>query len=149
MTKVVLLAVTMVLLVGADAKEDDIKKEIGKLKGTWHLSMLDDGHGLEAPTTEDVKGITLVVTDTLVETRRDGKVAKKLTYKIDPTKNPKTIDVTPEAKQAEAGLGIYSLEDDELKLVITGDFKPSQRPTEFKGNAMARLLYTIWKRENK
>jgi uncharacterized protein (TIGR03067 family) len=146
----VLSVITASILVGADAEQDQVKKDIEKLKGTWSLSMLDDGHGLEAPDTDDVKGRTLTITDKEIEMRKDGKILQKLAYKIDPAKKPKTIDLTPDTLKGQVGLCIYAVEGDELKIVFRGDAKSSsQRPAEFKGDAKAGLLYTVWKREKK
>jgi uncharacterized protein (TIGR03067 family) len=57
----------------------------------------------------------------------------QLTFKIDSTKNPKHLDLTPTKKGATSGWqGIYKIEGDKLTFCrpqATG----GERPTEFKG----------------
>ena len=82
-----------------------------------------------------------------ITTSSDGPLDKPSPYKIDPSKNPKTIDFTIKAGDTEGvSRGIYKLEGDTLTLCRTvGDI---ERPKEFKTTAEAGFL-VVWKRAKK
>jgi uncharacterized protein (TIGR03067 family) len=70
--------------------------------------------------------------------------AGETTFKIDPSKNPKTIDFT--YKSGSVSHGIYKVEGDTLTLCrATGK---AERPTEFKIRDNADVL-VVWKRAKK
>jgi uncharacterized protein (TIGR03067 family) len=79
-----------------------------------------------------------------------------VTFVVDPSKKPATIDLvfTDEKNKGEKVLGIYALENDELKICLNTKFRPSKkddpRPTEFatKSGGPGRLLFVL-KREKK
>jgi RNA polymerase sigma factor (sigma-70 family) len=62
----------------------------------------------------------------------------QFTYRLDPTKNPKEIDLFPVAG-ANPWLGIYRLEGDQLQLIYSTT--PGVRPNEFAGGPW--LFYTF------
>jgi uncharacterized protein (TIGR03067 family) len=66
-------------------------------------------------------------------------------YHIDPTKAPKTIDITILGDEVRRnGLGLYSLEGDTLKLCLSlNPEKISERPTAFSSKAQAGTLRVI------
>ena len=70
--------------------------------------------------------------DTFVVTLADGTIPIKGTYKLDPTRNPKTIDWLDTIGE-DAGktlLAIYSLEGD--RLVFCAAHPGLERPTQFR-----------------
>ena len=75
---------------------------------------------------------------------QDGEV--ETTFTIDPSKEPKTIDVRVK-KGADAGkimLGIYAIDGDSLKMCMN---QPNlERPKEFATKAEARIGLIIMKR---
>ena len=71
------------------------------------------------------------------------------TQKIDPSKTPKTIDVTF-AEGPHKGmvmLGIYEIDDDKLKVCF--DFEGKNRPTEFKSPPGSKNFVNVHKRVKK
>jgi uncharacterized protein (TIGR03067 family) len=74
-------------------------------------------------------------------------VELKGTFKLDPTKKPKTIDMTVEEGmefQGKTSLGIYELDGDTLRWCANEPGK-AERPKEFKreGNGQRFLLVTF------
>jgi uncharacterized protein (TIGR03067 family) len=119
---------------GQDAKPGDMQEEVKRLKGLWLLSRQEDRdtslaiHGLteglqfEQDKVRDVRGIK-------------GRVMGQGTsgsYKLDLSKNPKTIDIRWEegGKKGVTQQGIYKLENGTLTISwrAQGD---KERPREF------------------
>ena len=67
--------------------------------------------------------------------------------KIDPTKTPKTIDVTgvKGPNQGKTFLAIYELKGDDLRVCY--DLSGKQRPTEFKSAEGTQLFLVTYKRQ--
>jgi uncharacterized protein (TIGR03067 family) len=124
---VILLAV---LIVGAD----DLPDEAGTLQGTWAVVCAD---GLDVPK-EAVKGLKVSIRgETLrlfVAKRGNGKETvrevAKVTFKLDPSKKPKAIDMTRVDADGKGPTvrGIYELNGDTLKLHWS---QTGPRPKEF------------------
>ncbi len=117
------------LLVAADAKEDAIKKEKAALKGKWQVVTLEDSDG-KTPE-EETRKMRASITDSVISTKQ-GKDDSQGEYTIDPTKNPKEIDIKlldgPEKGKWVKGL--YRIDGDTL--VICSADPGEDRPKEFK-----------------
>jgi uncharacterized protein (TIGR03067 family) len=145
LTRFVVLSATA-FLCGADAA-DDAKKDAKQLQGKWTLiSAIRSGQ--EYPP-EKLKGEVDVIfagdTVQLVAAEKEAKKPEgKITFKLDPTKKPKTIDMIPSNQKFEPILGIYELTGDQLKIC----FRPSgdKRPTEFKSETNSGCLLYVLKR---
>src|SRR5262245_54750021 len=92
MRRYALLVVAAGLLIAADTATDDVKKEKDKLKGTWNVVSLETG-GEKGPE-EFTKGATLTFEDEKATFKAGGENHLG-TYKIDPGKKQKTIDIIP------------------------------------------------------
>lgn len=72
----------------------------------------------------------------------------KGSFKLDPTKKPKTIDMTfpaaLDAKEDQKVLGIYELEGDTLRLCYGPD--RGKRPTELNSKAGSKRSVIVFKR---
>jgi uncharacterized protein (TIGR03067 family) len=119
---------------------NDKPKDEQAIQGTW-VVVSAENNGKPA---DDIKGEKLILKDGKVTMTTKNK-EEKGTYKIDPTKKPKTIDLTEEGK-TEPSPGIYALEGDTLKLCVSS--KPSERPTEFSGKPKNHMLIVL-KRQKK
>jgi uncharacterized protein (TIGR03067 family) len=112
---------------GAPVPKQDAKDNEA-LQGTWIVvSAIADGK-----PRDEIKGEKIIFKDGNITVTSRGK-EEKGTYKLDPGKKPRTIDLTHENKQGktETIAGIYTLEGDTLKICIGG--KPGDaRPTDFK-----------------
>jgi uncharacterized protein (TIGR03067 family) len=69
-----------------------------------------------------------------------------MSFTLDPTKNPKWIDVTytDGERKGESSLGIYELKDDSLKICMS---RSTTRPMEFETKAESQRHMMVLKRE--
>ena len=111
---------------------DAIAEEMKKLQGTWK-QIAYERDGVTEPLDEQGWEPRVTFTgDTFVVTLADGSIPIKGTYKLDPTRDPKTIDWADTVGE-DAGktlLAIYSLEGD--RLVFCAAYPGQERPTEFR-----------------
>ena len=135
-------ALTAMMLVAADAKDDAVKKDMDALQGKWQLvSMQRDGEAVDVS-----KDACRVITGDKYElTLRPGLTIKG-TYKIDPSTKPKKMETTASNgpyKDQEI-LGIYEIDGDTLKICYAPPGK--ERPTEFKSKEGAGCILTVHKK---
>jgi uncharacterized protein (TIGR03067 family) len=137
-----------VLVVAAPAPAEKEKKDEDKIQGTWIV--VSAQFGGESKPDDEAKNAKFVIKGDLItisEPKREGR-EEKATFKLDPTKKPKTIDLVPEkGDKKETVLGIYELKDDELKLCFVKGGK--ERPTEFASKAGTDQGLIVLKREKK
>ena len=111
---------------------DAIAEEMKKLQGTWK-QIAYERDGVTEPLDEQGWEPRVTFTgDTFVVTLADGSIPIKGTYKLDPTRDPKTIDWNDTIGE-DAGktlLAIYSLEGD--RLVFCAAYPGLERPTELR-----------------
>jgi uncharacterized protein (TIGR03067 family) len=129
------------LLVAADAKDDDIKKELEKLEGEWVV--VENEKDGEKATAENIKGSGLTFKGDKL-TMRDKGEEVGIAFKLDLSKKPKTIELTLGMNIVR---GIYSLDGDTLKLCVHLGRPDSKFPTEFTG--MKGYSLAVLKREKK
>ncbi len=145
MTRYVATAIVAVLLLAAAPAlkdEDDAKK----LQGTWQAVTYEAGG---TPVKDVAEKVVCTCEKDVFTFLYEGKVVWKATFKLDPSKKPKAIDmtITEGPNTGQAIVGIYEVDKDALKwcTAIAGD---TERPKEFGapvGNNVA--LYTF--RRNK
>ena len=124
-----LLLFVVSMQIAADQPSDDaIKNEMKKLDGTWVVQSVvrdprEKGEG-------ECKDLRIIVSsrNVVVKAAGEDKTLGKAVIKIDPTKKPKTIDITGEGEM-EAVRSIYELERDTLR-VCWGPSEKMQRPTQ-------------------
>ncbi|MFN8005625.1 MAG: TIGR03067 domain-containing protein [Terriglobia bacterium] len=125
------------LLIGAicvtclPAFAQDSAKVLKSLEGTWEVaSVVDNGKTIP---NEAIRGAKVIfANDTMTLISPDGKEKTNYTIKLDPTKNPKGIDITATAGtfKGKTGLGIYDLNGDVLR--VCQPYQPTiPRPTSF------------------
>jgi uncharacterized protein (TIGR03067 family) len=151
MRRTLFLIVAAGLLVAADdpkkedapKKEDLIKKELAKFQGTWIVVSVEDKDGKR--TAEDLGVIKLTIKDNKFTLTVDGKVEAAGTFKIDPTKKPKTVDTTHTegVLKGETTLGIYELNGDTRK--GCHNLPRKDRPKEFTVKGSCAIF--VYKRE--
>ena len=114
------------------AQDAGVDAELARQRGTWRTatSIYD---GQEGPA-EIVRSITRTVEKDHVVWKRDGKSFAGTRIVLDPSRDPKTIDVVPDGgpNRDERVLGIYKLEGDRLSICMAAPGKP--RPAEFKAD---------------
>jgi uncharacterized protein (TIGR03067 family) len=134
-----LLGFAVVLLLGAQAAD----KDEDKMQGTWTFVSAEKG-GEKAPEDEikklkvTIKGNELII--------GDGKRDEKATFKLDSSKKPKALDVTP-PRDDKPVLGIYELDGDNLKMCWRKG--GGERPTKFASEPKSDLMLLVLKREKK
>jgi uncharacterized protein (TIGR03067 family) len=141
-----LMALIAGLLIAADAKEDEAKKDMEKMQGTWLLvSGERDGKKF---TDEEIKQAKLIVKgDTWRIPKSEVGTAQEGTFTLDPTKTPKWTDsmngTGPD--KGKTWKGIYELEGDTQKVCLAPPGK--DRPKEFATKAGSGYILQVWKRE--
>jgi uncharacterized protein (TIGR03067 family) len=140
-------AMALVFLLGADDAKNDASKDLDKLQGDWVLvSSQRNGKPL---TDEQVKAIKRTIKGNEQTVTRDGQVLLKGTIKVDPTKKPKTIDVTFKGEDGEERIlqGIYEVDGDQQKVCYT--LPGNDRPTDFSAAEGSERTMSVWKKEKK
>ena len=121
----------------ADGKAD-VEKELQKFQGTWTFESVEAG-GKEVPAAE-FKGVTVTFEGDKYTVKKGDEVIQAATQKLDPSKSPKTLDVTV-AEGPNKGavmLGIYEISGDTLKVCFDPEGK--KRPTQFKSASASQTL---------
>jgi uncharacterized protein (TIGR03067 family) len=150
MTKYVLTALAAGLLLAADAKKDDAKKDQEALQGIWRPVSAEQG-GKEQG--DEAKEHALIFDKDTFTVKKGDEVMVKGTFKLDPSKKPKLIDmtVTEGRRDDDKGKelhGIYELDKESLKW-CTCEPGGKERPTEFKTKEGTRELLVTLKKEKK
>ena len=130
----------------ADDKAD-IEKELKKFQGTWTFESSESG-GKKLPADE-LKGFILNFEGDKHTLKKGDEVIQVGTQKLDPSKSPKTIDVTMTEgpNKGTVMLGIYEIDADTLKVCFDPEGK--KRPTEFKSAPGSRNFVNVHKRVKK
>jgi uncharacterized protein (TIGR03067 family) len=116
----------------AVAEKPSPKNTEKDLQGTWQ-AVDGEANGQEVADDKVQETHILIEADRL-EIKPDGE-GRKTTFKVDPGKTPRTIDLTPVdgGRKGTVVPGIYSLQDGQLRLCVNIWGKdPAQRPNEFK-----------------
>jgi uncharacterized protein (TIGR03067 family) len=142
-----LFALTTPLAAG-DAGDEAIKKERKRYEGTWQVVMLEVAGNKVAE--QDAKKITVInEADGKWSIEAAGQVIARGTSVLDPTKKPKTVDLTATEgdNKGKTSLGIYELDDDTRKVCVA---QPGmERPTEFSTTTGGGHLLAVLKRVKK
>ncbi len=134
-------------LVSAEAspRDDAVERELERHQGAWAVvSMEYEG---EQTPEEIARSIRRVVEKDHVAWLRDGKSFAGTRIELDPSSDPKAIDVIPDGGPNRGGrvLGIYKLEGDRLTICMA---KPGRgRPKEFRAEAGSGYTLTTLRRE--
>jgi uncharacterized protein (TIGR03067 family) len=123
------VALAVGLLIAADGGKDVAIKEGKRLEGTWTITSVVRN---DNPLPEDrLKDARFVFQAGGFVQKLGDKTLQQGTFRLDPGKNPPTIDLTMSEgeEKGKSILGIYQLEDDVLR--ICGAGPGHERPTEF------------------
>lgn len=136
------MGLVVLLLVAADAPKGD-----DSLQGAWRLIGGEtDGKAL---TKKQLKGGKLAVKGDHYTVTLADKGTVKGTEKVDPTKAPKTMDITDDngPNKGKTCLGIYEVKGDEFHCAFAPPGKP--RPTTFATTPGSGQWKHVWKRVKK
>jgi uncharacterized protein (TIGR03067 family) len=140
------LALVIVAYVAA-GQEDKAKEDKQKLQGTWKLISFEIGGKGDDDTKDENR--ELVIDGDKITVKNEGKEVEQDRFVLDPTKKPKSIEVTTLTgdEKDKKRLGIYELEGDNLKICI--DEKGEARPAEFKTKEGGSQILVTLKRVKK
>lgn len=144
------LLVTPLLLAALvqPAGEDKAKKDLAQMQGTWIMEALEINGKNVGP--EQIKDTFLIVKDDEYRTRVKDKLIRGFRLKLDPSKDPKAVDMI----QAEPGgtekivKGIYNLDGDRLK-IARGLSADQERPQQFATWPNTTYFVVTWKKQTK
>lgn len=111
---------------------DSIEEELKRFQGTWKQIAYERDGVTEPLDEQGWEPITTFTAEEFVVTLADGSIPIKGTYRIDPTRTPKTVDWTDTIGE-DAGktlLAIYALQED--RLIFCAAYPGLERPTEFR-----------------
>jgi uncharacterized protein (TIGR03067 family) len=148
LARAVLGSLVFLCLLGADEPSKEAKKELELLQGKW-IQVHSEYKGTERIGRPGRDEITLTIKEDqwilYNETRE--RLECKLTINIDPSKEPKEIDLQSKIDgQERTNHCIYKLKEDTL--TICGTNNGNERPKEFKTNSEEGIL-SVWKRAKK
>jgi uncharacterized protein (TIGR03067 family) len=134
-------------------KQEAIKKELERLEGTWTIVAWEiAGQKLADEALKDLQAMPIVIKGN-EWTQTHPQWMYKETLQIDPTKDPKTIDMlfrSPRGKILTRG--IYSLTrttDGERLTICRASDQAFSRPKEFKTTAERGEMLVVLKRADK
>lgn len=104
-------------------RAEEAKPDKDAIQGTWKLVAVADGANEDTKPAET----TLLFEGDKAFEMKNGERRDPATIKLDSTKTPKEMDISPGDKTIKA---IYELKGDTLRICLSGPDKP--RPKEFK-----------------
>jgi uncharacterized protein (TIGR03067 family) len=132
------------LLVAGAPKDDQSKKDLKQFEGTWKIvSVEQDGKKLADDSFKDIR---MVVKGNQYAVKRGNRTAEQGTFKIDATKKPRTIDVTPTEGEGKGKTyhGIYEIQGDTARDCFAAPGK--DRPTTFATKSGSGFVLRVYKR---
>jgi uncharacterized protein (TIGR03067 family) len=140
------LAPLVCVLLAQPANDDKAKKDLDKMQGTWTMQALEvDGKDLPADKLGDTQ---LIVKADDYHTRVKGKDLAGFRIKLDPSKDPKEIDmIKKEADGTETVFkGIYVFENGVFKM-CRGLNADQRRPNQFATWPDTGYFVVTWKKK--
>ena len=137
-----LASLTLVLLAADQAQDDEIKKELDKLQGSWLIqSWEQDGKADESHKAAKV----VFAGDTF--TRQSPKETVKGKVKLDPKAKPKTIDTTYTEGPNKDKTILAIMEMKGERIVVCYNDGGKERPKEFATTANSGLVLIRYKKQ--
>jgi uncharacterized protein (TIGR03067 family) len=146
MTRYVSL-LSLVLALGAPAFADDVKKDLEKFQGAWTFESHE--YNGEKMSPAELKILTIIFDGDKYTLKQRDQTAQLGNQRLDPGKNPKTVDIiiTQGSGKGTTRIGIYELDGDTLKVCL--DPTGQKRPTEFAAGSGSGNLFVVLKRVKK
>jgi uncharacterized protein (TIGR03067 family) len=145
MTCIQIVLTTPLLLMAGD---DDVRKELKALQGTWKAVALEAG-GMTMPK-ELTPQFTFIIGADGKSTGKMSKGEYSATITVDPKKNPKTMDNLHEtgAQKGKKQYGVYKLDGDKLTVCMTPPgAAEADRPKGFDTKGSGNVVF-IFERAN-
>ena len=147
-TKSLWLFPLLCLSLAQPANEEKAKKDLQQMQGTWIMHALEI-NGKEVPP-QQIQDTYLTVKRDVYQTKTKKKEHDGLRLKLDPSKNPKAVDMikTAPGGAEEVIKGIYLIEKDTLK-ICRGLSPEHERPNQFATWPNTNAFVVTWKKESK
>jgi uncharacterized protein (TIGR03067 family) len=141
------IATTLGFLASAGVSRADdpaVVREMAELQGVWTLESMEVD-GRKAPD-DQTRGWMLVIEGDQYNPG-SGLVSVEYTYKLDPGRNPKAIDLIPHegTYKGRTLRGVYALKGDRLSLCRSRT-PDGERPAGFGTRPDSGLVVSVWKR---
>jgi uncharacterized protein (TIGR03067 family) len=145
--RVSLAALFCLVGLAALGAQADVAQELKRFQGAWTIESSVTG-GMELPA-DQLKGLIVTFEGNRHTVQNGDQVVQAGTQTIDPSKSPKTIDVTITEGPSKGAvmLGIYEIEGDTLKACFDPEGKA--RPTKFTSATGSTHFVNIHKRIKK
>jgi uncharacterized protein (TIGR03067 family) len=143
--KSLLVLAGFALLVAAEPARDDAAVDLKKLQGTWRMDELEI-NGQQVPEEKRKDTILVIKDDKYIIKIKDKTY--ETTFKLDPSKDPKEIDMFfPDGpNEPKVSKGIYRLDGDTFQL-CRAQAPGEDRPRDFVTTADSGLFVVVWKRQ--
>jgi len=140
LTPATICLAVMPLLLASAAAEDEGEKELKKMSGNW-VPTLMQLNGKKQPA-EVVKAISLTIDGSKYNTVV-GQQKDEGTLKVDTTKTPREMDITPSVGENKDKTipCIYEFKGNELKVCY--GLNGSERPADFKAGEDGKGVYML------
>jgi uncharacterized protein (TIGR03067 family) len=135
------------VVVGTGAAQPDAPAK--SIDGTYKVLSATFGGKVD---TEKAAKATFEFKDGLVNIAEGGKEKEEsAAFKLDPSKTPGHIDITPKSKSDKTVLGIYQTKatKEGLELTIAFTKNGGERPTDFKGDADGTVVLKLLRTSGK
>ncbi len=141
----VLVPVAVAFAVGGVAVGGDAKADLKKFQGTWAVEKsLADGKPMPE---EEMKKTRVIVSGERFTFLHENDKSPEGTFKIDPGKEPKQIDVmAPFLGGHVAVKGIYKFEGGKLTICVASR-QGAERPTRFESPEQSFTILVVLQRE--
>jgi len=143
--KSLLVLAGLALLVAAEPTRDAAAVDLKKLQGTWIMAELEI-NGQQVPEEKRKDTILVIKDDKYIIKIKDKTY--ETTFKLDPSKDPKEIDMFfPDGpNEPKVSKGIYRLDGDTFQL-CRAQAPGEDRPRDFVTTADSGLFVVVWKRQ--
>jgi uncharacterized protein (TIGR03067 family) len=140
-------ALTLGLLVAADAKDTPADKELKQLQGTW-VMVSGEQRGEKSPD-QIVKNEVLTIDGNRLTVKLVGVITLSGPCKLGPNEKPQAIDMVDGdgPLQGKTLLGIYELSGEQLKLYFA--LPGRERPKQFTTRTGTGFVLRVWKRKGR
>ena len=136
--------VALVVVAGWSAgANDDAAKAAKKLEGKYEVLEAIRA-GKPEPKAADIKSFTIKDGEIVID---DGQREEKATFKLDPSKKPTEIDLSPPGKD-KVVKGIYQIEETDKGLELTLAFtRDGERPKNFDGKGNDEMVLKLLRKK--
>jgi uncharacterized protein (TIGR03067 family) len=130
--------------VALSAPGGDAQKDLQMLQGTWQIDTIQESDG-KIGSDEKIKAMVFAFSGDTLKLTANGDPVVTYKVKVDPTKNPKAIDLThqdgPEKGKTEPG--IYQADAGKLTLCLNDAGK--ERPSAFATKSGTKITLVVLK----